>query len=225
MQTFVSVPPTFLGSKAPFPKITIPLMAAERSLFSCSEEAVNIQGGPLATIALKHIQNAYIRDIYNAKQAGLSAIVDVRVQRLMPGMFPSIPGWHCDAVPRDLYKGQPCFAAINPAAFHVTLTLSTDPVGVSNTEYVMDPIKPKLYSPDNIYRQLHEEVDRISPVVQRVNDGVFTKFTPKTIHRATETHRRGWRMFMRFSMYHKPPIENGVPGQQQVYILSEKNGW
>lgn len=205
--------------------ITIPLLAAERSLFSCSEEAVGIQGGPLATIALKHIQAAYIKDIYNAKQAGLSAIVDVRVQRLMPGMFPSIPGWHCDAVPRDSHHGQPNFGAINPAAFHVALTLSTDPMGVSNTEYVVDAIKPKIYSPDNIYRQVHEEVVRIAPVVQRVNDGVFTKFTPKTIHRATETHRRGWRMFMRFSMYHKPPIENGVPGQQQVYIMSEKNGW
>lgn len=225
MQTFVNVPPQFLSRPAPFPAMSIPLLAAEPSLFSCSEAGVKVQGGKLANIALEHIQGAFVQDIYNAKHEGLSPIIDVRVQRLMPGMFPSIPGWHCDAVPRDSYKGQPNFQAINPAAFHVTLTLSTEPHGVSNTEYVMDCIKPKLYDADHVYRDLHEQVERISPMIRRIEDGVFTRFTPKTIHRATETHRRGWRMFMRFSMYHKPPIENGVPGQQQVYILSEKNGW
>jgi len=225
MQSFVSKSPECLDKVCPFPAISAPLLAAERSLFSCSEEGVAIQGGPLANLALKHIQGAYVKDIYNAKQAGLSAVVDVRVQRLMPGMYPSIPGWHCDAVPRQNYNGQPNFQAINPAAFHVAFTLSSDPVGVSNTEYVIDVIKPKLYDPDHVYRELHEEVERIGPMKRRITDGVFVKFTPKTIHRATETHRRGWRMFMRFSMYHKPPIENGIPGQQQVYLISEKNGW
>lgn len=225
MQTFVNAPPHFLKGRAPFPPMSIPLLAAEPSLFSCSEEGVGIQGGVLAKLALKHIQSAFIHDIYNAKQEGLSPIIDVRVHRLMPGMFPAIPGWHCDAVPRNNNNGQPHFDAIHPATFHVTFTLSSEPGGVSNTEFVMDAVKFKIYHPDNVYRQLHEEVERVSPMVRRVDDGVFVKFTPKTVHRATETHRRGWRMFMRFSMYHKPPIENGVPGQQQVYILSEKTGW
>lgn len=225
MQTFVNVPPSLLGYGANFPKISLAILGSEPSLFSCSEEGVSISGGLLAKTALKHIQAAYIQDIYNAKQAGLSAIVDVRVQRLMPGMFPSIPGWHCDAVPRCNYHGQPNFCAINPAAFHVALTLSNEQAGVSNTEYVMDAVKPKIYDAEHVYRELHEQVERIAPRVEQIPDGVFTKFTPKTIHRATETHRRGWRMFMRFSMYHKPPIVNGVQGQQQVYLLSEKNGW
>lgn len=225
MQTFVSKAPELSTKTAAFPPITLTMLAEEPSLFSCSEAGVKIQGGPLANLALQHIQGAYVKDIYNAKQAGLSAIIDVRVQRLMPGMYPSIPGWHCDAVPRQTTNGQPNFQAINPAAFHVGLTLSNEAMGVSNTEYVTDVIKPKLYHQDNVYRQLHEEVERIAPATRRINDGVFVKFTPKTIHRATETHRRGWRMFLRFSMYHKPPIENGVPGQQQVYLISEKNGW
>lgn len=225
MQTFINQVPFFLGYGAPFPKLSLAMLGAEPSLFSCSEEAVGISGGMLAKTALKHIQAAFIKDIYNAKQEGLSAIVDVRVQRLMPGMFPSIPGWHCDAVPRCQYHGQPNFCAINPAAFHVALTLSSEAAGVSKTEYVMDAIKPKIYDQEHVYRDLHEQVVHIAPRVEQINDGVFVKYTPKTIHRATETHRRGWRMFMRFSMYHKPPLVNGVQGQQQVYLLSEKNGW
>jgi hypothetical protein len=225
VQTFTNFPPQLLGYGAPFPKITLSMLAAEPSLLSCSEEGVGILGGLLAKTALKHIQAAYIQDIYKAKQEGLSAIVDVRVQRLMPGMFPSTPGWHCDAVPRCHYHGQPNFCAINPAAFHVGITLSNEPAGVSNTEYVMDAMICKLYDQEHVYRDLHEVVSRVAPRVQQISDGVFVRFTPKTIHRATETHRRGWRMFMRFSMYHKPPIVNGVQGQQQVYLLSEKNGW
>lgn len=225
MQTFVNQIPFQLGYGAAFPKLTQGMLAAEPSLFSCSEEGVGVSGGLLAKTALKHIQAAFIKDIYNAKQAGLSAIVDVRVQRLMPEMFPSIPGWHCDAVPRCNYHGQPNFAAINPAAFHVALTLSSELSGVSNTEYVTDAIKPKLYDQEHVYRDLHEQVERMKPRTEVMKDGVFVKFTPKTIHRATPTHQRGWRMFFRFSMYHKPPIVNGVQGQQQVYLLSEKNGW
>ena len=225
MQTFTNSPAFLLGYGAPFPKTTIPMLAAEPCLFSCSEEGAALQGGLLTKIALKHIQAAFIHDIYKAKQEGLSAIIDVRVQRLMTGMYPSIPGWHCDAVPRCNYHGQPRFDLINPAAFHVALTLSSEPFGVSNTEYVVDPIRPKLYDNEHVYKDLHEQVEKIGPIVQTMADNVFVKFTPKTIHRATPTRRRGWRMFMRFSMYHKPPIVNGVSGQQQVYLLSEKNGW
>ncbi len=225
MQTFINSVPFFLGYNAPFPKMDIGMLAKEPCLFSCSEEAVKISGGLLANIALKHIQGAFVQDIYNAKQAGLSAVVDIRVQRLMVDMFPSIPGWHCDAVPRCQYHGQPNFAAINPHAFHVAFTLSSEIAGVSNTEYVMDSIKPKVYDAEHVYRDLHDEVERIAPMTRQSPDGVFVRFTPKTIHRATPTHRRGWRMFMRFSMYHKPPLVNGVSGQQQVYLLSERNGW
>jgi hypothetical protein len=224
MQTFVNVPPYLLGYGAAFPKISTTMLAAEPSLFSCSEEGAAIQGGLLAKIALKHIQGAFVQEIYRAKQHGLSAIVDVRVQNLMPGMYPAPPGWHCDGVPRCNYHGQPQFCAVSPASFNVCVSLSSEQAGVSNTEYVLDPIKLKLFDSEHVYREIHEVVEKLSPRVQQINDGIFVKYTPKTIHRAAETHRRGLRMFMRFSMYHKPPIVNGVSSQQQVYLLSEKAG-
>jgi hypothetical protein len=225
MQSFVNRPPVLLGYPCKFPAMSLPLLLEEPCLFSCSEDEVMKEGGVLAKMALQHIIVCYYDDIHRAKEEGLSSVVDVRVHRLMPDMFPAIPGWHCDAVPRNNIHGQPNFEAINPHAFHVCVTLSNEPTGVSNTEYVMDAIKPNLWDDAHVYRDLHEQVEKISPRTRCIKDGQFVKFWPKSIHRATATHRRGVRMFMRFSMYHKPPLLNKVHAPQQVYQLSESNGW
>lgn len=222
-QTFVNVPP--VPQQGTFKQLDIQTLLGEPSLFSCSIEGVEQYGGSLACDALAQIQDLYEHPIRHAKEAGLSAIVDVRVQRLMPGMYPSIPGWHCDAVPRNSYHGQPDFSLIVPQAFHVCLLLSSENKGVSCTEYVKTNLKPKLWDKDHVYKDLHKEVEKMHPDTVVAKDGQFVWFTPKTIHRTRPTHRRGVRMFMRFSMYHKPPIQNAVVSSQQVYILSEENGW
>jgi hypothetical protein len=68
-------------------------------------------------------------------------------------------------------------------------------------------------------------VERIHPEAVLVKDGVLARFTCKTLHRASPCHKRGWRMFFRFSMLPRPDIKNEIPKQQQVYQLSEENGW
>lgn len=223
MQAFVSVAPHF--HQGVFSPLSLTDLLAEPCLFSCSPEAAKMQGGKLVLEAISQLEEIYERPIRIAKENGLSAIVDVRVQRLMPGMYPSIPGWHCDAVPRNTYHGQPDFALINPHAFHVALLLSNEPKGVSNTEYVQTSIKPKIWDNQHVYRDLHTQVERIAPDTVFAKDGQFTWFSPKTIHRAAPCHRRGVRLFMRYSMYHKPPLANKVGGEQQVYVISEENGW
>ncbi len=227
MQKLRTDRPRVNTNKAEWPKLSAEMFAAEQSLFSCSPGAVGILGGSLSKIALAFVEKQYATEIRQAEKQGLSAVVDVRVQRLFTGMYPSIPGWHCDAVPRDSYHGQPSFDAINPAAFHVAVLLSSEPNGVSNTEFVNQDVAFRLFSVDgkSLYSQLHNEVEKVKPDTIRVKDGEFVKFTPRTVHRAMPTTRRGWRMFFRFSMYHNPPLENGVPKQQQVYLLSESNGW
>jgi hypothetical protein len=227
MQRFKCDRPLPCSVPAEFPKLGIATFAEEPSLFSNSPIGVRAQGGSLSKIALHHVEEQYASEIRRAEKAGLSAVVDVRVQRLMPGMYPSIPGWHCDAVPRNSYHGQPDFDLIDPAAFHVCVLLSSEPCGVSNTQYVDQHMVFKLWqSPERtVYRQLHEEVEKHKPQLIHVKDGEFIKFTPHTVHRAMPTLRRGWRMFFRYSMYHKPPLENKIANCQQVYILSEANGW
>jgi hypothetical protein len=220
MQCFVNQAPYLLGYGAAFPKISPGLLAVEPSLHSFSEAAVAMQGGILAKTALKHIQAAFCEDIRRAKNNGLSATVDVRLQHLQKGHYPAIPGWHCDYVPCGVYDGCPNFSAIDPQAFSVAITLSTEVGGVSLTEFVIDPIKPRIFTADDVYRDLDEQVTRIVHRTLLINDGVFVKYTPKTIHRATETHRRGVRMVFRFTMCSKPPVLNELPKQQQVYIVA-----
>ena len=108
MQTFINRPPELaIPDKDFWPTISLTELAQEPSLFSCSPEGVGQLGGTLSKKCLSFVEKAYEASILHAKAEGLSAIIDVRVQRLMPGMFPSIPGWHCDAVPRCSYHGQP----------------------------------------------------------------------------------------------------------------------
>lgn len=228
MQKFISDRPVVLATRAPFPAVSIERLTAEPSLFSNSPEGVRAQGGTFSKFALAHIEEHYAKEVKRAKEEGLSPIVDVRVQRLMPGMYPSIPGWHCDAVPRRNYDAQPDFRLINPAAFHVCVLLSTSAGGVSNTQFMDQRHNFSLWTDGpsgRVYQKLHEDIEDLKPSVIQVRDGDFVKFTPYTPHRAMPCHKRGVRMFFRYSMYHKPPIENGVAGQQQVYVLSEANGW
>lgn len=212
---------------AEWPKLSLESFAAEPSLFSCSPVGVRSLGGTLSRMALGHVEHHYASEIRRAEKAGLSAVIDSRVQRLMPNQYPSIPGWHCDAVPRNSYHGQPDFDLINPSAFHVCVLLSSEPCGVSNTQYVDQHTVFKLFTEagTSLYSQLHNEVERLKPTLLNVRDGQFIKFTPYTVHRAMPTVRRGWRMFFRFSMYHKPPLENKIQSSMQVYQLSEANGW
>lgn len=196
----------------------------EVCLVACSEEFVKDKGGTLTLTAIKNIQDIQRQEIANAKEAGLTPVIDVRMQRLSQHHLPAPPGWHCDGIPRSINSGEYNLGAIHPRAFNISVTLSDEYVGVSNTEFVNDPIKVKTYT-EKFYREVHEQVEKLSPSVRRVEDGMFVKYSPKTIHRATETHRSGVRLYLRYSMCEKPVFSNHISPIQQVYVLSEKHGW
>jgi hypothetical protein len=197
----------------------------ETSLFSCSPEAVKQLAGPKVRMALNKIETNYDQIIDRGRRNGLSPVIDVRVHRLFPGMFPGIPGWHCDFVPRGAYSGQPNFGLVHPHAFLIALLLSDQPQGVSNTEFVNHPIRPQLWDQEHVYKNLHDEVVRVNPHLCLAHDNHFVWFNQKSIHRAKAAHRRGVRLFMRYSMIEKPVIVNKITHQQQVYLLSEATGW
>lgn len=212
--------------------LSIPAIANEPCLFSSTPEKAREKGGPLVREILDTIGDRCKKEIYDARQAGLHPIVDVRVQRLMPGMYPSIPGWHCDAVPRPYYHAQPQFDLINPASFHVTVLASTDPA-VSNTRFLCNaPIDFTFNCHQPVWKQLHEQLQEQidqgtipSRNLGTIQPGELVVFDSYTPHKAMPTLKRGWRLFFRYSMYHNPPIENGIPNVQQVYVLSQSNGW
>lgn len=95
----------------------IPAFAAEPSLFSMSVDMALESCGGLTRRILHHMPWE-CDDYKEAEAAGLQPVIDVRIHRLMPGMYPAIPGWHCDRVPRANYHSQPDFREVHPLAHH-----------------------------------------------------------------------------------------------------------
>lgn len=221
-QAFVSVPPHFVDGK--FMVLSAQTLMNEPNLLGCSPLYVREVGGPVTKNALEQIMDIYGYPIRLAEKEGLSAIVDVSVHKLLPGYYPMMPGWHCDWVPYGGRSGQPDFSLIHPDSFNVSLTLSNEQKGVAGHEYVQSNIKPKLWDQERVFRDLHSQVKRIGPDVVKSKDGVFVRYTPKTILKALPCERRGVRLYVRFSMCVKPPIVNQLVNCQQVYFNSEELG-
>lgn len=154
---------------------------------------------------------------------GLFDCLDTRLHRLMPGMFPAIPGWHCDDVPRPTYDSQPRLDLIDPRVRHWTVTLATDPSGISRTEFVTEDVTIDVDESRPLWRQVHDFVERERPRTMFLDPGKVCEFSSTSIHRATATTVRGWRWWARVSWRkNRPTLVNTA---EQVYILSEANGW
>lgn len=202
-------------------------IAEEPSLFSCSLEHAQIRGGEITREVLTQVLAVCKPAMVAAYEAGLHEVIDVRVQRLMVGMYPSIPGWHCDAVPRADYFSQPDFSRVPPQGFHVTCLVDTDThgQGISNTAFLGERLDFTYDDTQPVWRQLHQQIEAAPRRVSYVKPGRLMCFDSFTPHKTSPTRKRGWRYFFRLSMYHNPPVANGVPAQSQVYLLSEENGW
>ncbi len=230
--------------KVSFPKrsfFNIKAFNDEPSLFSCDLSSALRLGGPLTqAILLKLLQSPGCMSILGTGLAsGLSPVIDVRVQRLMPGMFPSIPGWHCDAVPRPGYATQPDFSLINPKSYHWTCILDTSidqandgsisytsECVTSLTEFVRFKRECEFQDDVSVWKQLHRMIEANSHLERMsVEPGVLYGFETLCPHRTIATLNRGWRLFFRLSLYHNPAFGNQVASTQQVYLLSEENGW
>ncbi len=80
--------------------------------------------------------------------------------------------------------------------------------------------------PEAVWPSVHRAVDNdhVVDAVQTPGDGRIVLFSMPTIHKAQATVRRGWRWWMRASMYYARPI-NKIRRQVQVYTSSEGAGW
>tara|TARA_R110000782_G_scaffold184388_2_gene274756 strand:+ start:115893 stop:116591 length:699 start_codon:yes stop_codon:yes gene_type:complete len=211
--------------------LTIKELSGERSVHGCSPQWVIDNGTPIIKELTKFALG--VSNHHYTKPQGYSLVVDARVQRMMPGMFPSIPGWHCDAVPRADYHSQPDLSRINPNARHFITTLSTVDGGVSNTLYMKKPLTVDFHHSEPVWQQAHRACVKVKSDPYNFSshfrpglDGEMMIIGADTLHTAQACRERGWRLFFRMSMMHTKPINEGkFVDQQQVYILSEENGW
>ena len=210
------------------PTASISELAEEVGVHSASPAFVRTHCGPLANSILDTVPESFYAE---ADKLGLLPNIDVRIHRLYPADFPAYPGWHCDGEYRADYQSQPDLTHVE-RHHHLVGTLSSEEGGVSLTEFVSSPVSVTLrQTPDaqhTLWGQVHAAVNA-DPAVQTVSaaDGQLMQFDSLTLHRARPATVRGWRLFVRVSMWHKDYLGEGgrISRQEQVYQVTEGHGW
>lgn len=209
---------------------TIPEIADEVGMYSATPEFVELHGGPISRGILSRIPASYFDE---TRAKGLMVNIDIRVHRLYLGDFPAYPGWHCDGEFRETYFSQPDIDRVNVSR-HLICTVSSHEGGVSNTEFLDESLAVEIEKPTSdhtLWGQVHARLTAVSaerPLRTRtMQDGEMVLFDPWTLHRATATRVRGWRLFFRCSQWHRPNLgdQGRLAKQEQVYKLVEGGGW
>ena len=192
-------------------------------------------GGPLtksilyteifkAGSVLRNEQKRYVHQMISAtgRMAGdknyphLS--IDTRVHMLMPGMYPAIPGWHCDHVPRPKHtNGQPDPNVEPVPARSILPCLWVQPRMYRGTQFLKSNITVN-YDPYEVWGSINKELDNFKGEhsIYTPTEGQLVLFSGQTLHRAMPTINRGWRYFFRASFLQTPPV-NLIRRHTQVY--------
>lgn len=191
------------------------VVRAEPMLFSADVRYASAHGGDLT--------NAFI------KACGMDPIandwiIDSKVCMLMPGMYPCIPGWHHDDIPRDRADGQPDYDNMSYRAEHVMAII--DKGTGSLTEFVSDAVEVKHVPVGKVvYREWDKAINRLKPATWSVKSGQIVYFTGDDFHRGVPAVGHGWRWFIRASRNTKRPVMNEIRRQVQVYMPAVTSGW
>lgn len=166
-----------------------------------------------------------------------NVVFDSRVHMLMPGWYPSIPGYHHDDVPRPeipvgqhfLTAGQPDYDNPRYLSEHI---LGLVNASVAPTDFVIGKCTLNCVPDgDLIYRQWHEEVIALvdNGMMERVQcpDRTLVMFDWQTFHQGTEAVKHGWRWFGRVSRNtdRVSKITNDIRRQVQAYMRYPMEGW
>lgn len=165
-------------------------------------------------------------------------IVDVKTHLLQPGMFPAIPGWHTDGVPRgkDMSpaKGLPDISRqkVGRSPRYHLMVLGAD----CPTVFMKDrnvslkvPVKPTADLYKNISEQcaLLRSEDKIETF--EIIPGIIYEWDWWELHTAQASRSAGWRYLIRVTEtdYLEPQkdLNQIFRKQQQVFLTSDKFGW
>jgi hypothetical protein len=150
--------------------------------------------------------------------------MDCRTHMLMKGMYPCIPGWHCD----DFYRtedlqGQPDLENVGGVApqVHHMLILGDN----SKTEFLAKNIdlpgtrdvQEQFGIEKPVYYQYDRMLDELKPKTLFVNPGTIYTFGPTAFHRGQASTHNGWRFFLRVTESNHYEPKNELRYQTQVY--------
>lgn len=225
--TLYTFTPSFDWVASVQPTASIADLEKERGVYSATPWFVRENCGDIARGFLAAVPDSYYAE---AERLKLYPNCDVRIHRLYPGDFPAYPGWHCDGEYRETYFSQPDLDRIKVSK-HITGCVSSHEAGVSCCQYLDEPFSCEVKEPSQdvtLWGQVDEALSkRAHKKIADSRDGQLIQFDSWTLHRAMPARIRGWRLFFRMSMWHRPNLGNGgmLTKQEQVYKLWEGSGW
>lgn len=156
--------------------------------------------------------------------------MDSRVHMLMPGMYPCIPGWHHDDVPRNTSNGQPNYSNPPYRTKHIMALVNAHVAPTEFLEGIVEVSSPNLEG--TVYKQWDDEINsqlRLNKnnhyKVTQVKDRTLYQFDCDSFHRGVEATQRGWRWFGRVSIGRQRTKAAEIRKQVQVYMPTINSGW
>ena len=222
----------YINSKISRPNLSVESIEEEPMFFSSSLNFAIKNGGPITKFYLENLNSCLdsIKDSACNLDLNYKFMIDTRSHMLMPGFYPSIPGWHCDFVPRNDYNSQPDFNSCDlDFVKHIIVCIGADGADPeSYTEFLKAPAEISIDNNEKIWEQVHNQIQyqikNGKNEVDILKNEEFLIFDQHGIHRATPAKNRGWRWFMRVSYGPYNPIDK-IRKQTQVYIEKESAGW
>lgn len=164
--------------------------------------------------------------------------IDTRVHMLMEGMYPCIPGWHHDDVPRTRSDKQPNYDD-ELRCEHAMFLLNAH---VAPTKFAIGVVPfSEVNSGEVAYRKWHSEVEEEiqNGGLEEIEcpDSQWVYFDDRTWHAGTMCKVPfGHRLFIRIGMhyrmidgkkvYEQPPTRaNEIRRNAQVYMNNPMQGW
>lgn len=205
---------------------------ATPSLWNASYDDAARFGGELTRVALGQL------DLVGDRK---HVTVDSKVHMLMYGMYPAIPGWHTDGVPRE-DNGRPSggtakmwlqdgLDAEHAPRYHLLVTGSHCSTEFLNDEFAFDGDGPNLYRDMtlavNSYLLGVSKAGGERPVIA-APASTWVHWDWWNIHRAIPAKKAGWRLLIRVTesdfMEPQADVRQVIRLHNPVY-LTETYGW
>ena len=151
--------------------------------------------------------------------------VDSRCSMLMKGMYPCIPGWHCDDFYRPSRDAQPDLSIIEEQApsEHFIMIFGD----CSKTSFLDQDVElPHTCTNDrSYYGECHRLIEEMKLQEEVLVPGEIWRFSPLTWHKGNPATHAGWRYFIRVTGSNHREPKNEIRTQTQVYMTDPFAGW
>lgn len=196
--------------------IVIPDHKEVPQLYRASLEFAKEQGGERFRKLMDQFAELFKDDGYKYTS------IDTRTHMLMTGMYPCIPGWHCD----DFYRpggGQPDLVNVEKEASQVHYLICIG--DCSLTEFAVEdlelPSPHELPTEKPMYFYYDKALEEKPFFSMNVKENTIYSFGPLAFHRGQAATKNGWRTFIRVTRSNHRDNKNEIRYQSNVYIRGD----